>query len=868
MRPDERDLDDEIRGHLALAIKDRIERGEDPASARLAALAEFGYVPAVRESMRGVWYSRWMIAAQALAQDVRIAIRSLSRTKTLAATVVVTLALGIGANAAIFSVVREVLLRPLTNREAERLMYIRQAAPGLGIGNALFSMPEIEDLQAGARLVEAFGDFSAIDLTLLGIGEPRIVRAGVVSGSFFEVMGLRPVRGRLLDSRDDGPDAPGAVVLTHRFWSGPLGSDEAVVGATIRLGTTRATVVGVLEPSVPYPAETELIANVVTSPHHLGAVMVTERTHRMTELFARLRPGVTIEDAREELAALHAAMLRRYPGIYPERARMELTVTPLRTQLTAPARPMLLILLSAAVLVFLIACSNVTNLILSRSVRREGELAIRAALGASRGALRRTLLAESLVLCGAGAAVGLLIARPLVGAIGRFAARFSPRGLEAVVDANLLWAGAALALSAAVLLAFVPRLPTAGALDVQGGRAAVSPRRRLRLFATVQIAFTFVLLTAAGVLLAALLVLQRTPTGYDMQRVVAIDVPRPIEAEAGAAGFYEEVLRRVEEVPGVSSAAVGNFVPWRDVTGLLPVMPFAADGHTRVAGEEEPYARLRIVSPGFFQTVGVPLIGGRGFSADDAAGAELVVVVNQALAQRVFPDGDAVNKHLWWTHPLFGRPDPRRIVGVVADADDENLVPAAVPTVYHPFRQMPFAGRLFVRAADDPKPIIEPVIEVIRALAADQPIERPATLADVRAGVLEPERLTFAVIAVFACVALAIAGVGIAGVLAYSVNARTREFGVRLALGATQGRLVGGVLSDGFLIVLLGVPSGALAAGALWWLGAMRAIGPMSAGVLPMAGAAVVLTVTALGASLVPAARAARVNVVEALRSE
>ena len=280
MRPDHDDLDDEIRGHLAISIKERIERGEDPEAARLAALREFGNVTLTRDSMRGVWRHRWFDAAEALGRDIRFALRSLMRAKGLAATVVVTLALGIGANAAIFSVVRGVLLRPLVNRDEDRLIYIRQSAPGLGAENMTFSVPEINDFKSrDHRRSAAFGDFSTVDFTMIGLGgEPRMVKAGVVGGSFFDVMGLRPVLGRLLNAGDDGPNAAGAAVLTYRFWTTSLNSDPTVIGKTIRLGPRTATVVGVLEPSVPYPADTEIIANIVTSPHHLGATMVTSRT--------------------------------------------------------------------------------------------------------------------------------------------------------------------------------------------------------------------------------------------------------------------------------------------------------------------------------------------------------------------------------------------------------------------------------------------------------------------------------------------------------------------------------------------------------------------------------------------------------------
>ena len=293
MRPDDDDLDEEIRTNLAINARERVERGEDPEAARLAALRDFGYVPAVRDSMRRVWHHRWLDELEALVRDIRFALRSLGRAKGLTLTVVVTLALGIGANAAIFSVVRSVLLRPLINREADRLIYIRQAAHGLGIQNLTFSVPEINDFTSRAKTIAAFGEFSTVEFTMIGFGrEPRLGRAGVVNGSFFEVMGLRPLLGRLLTTADDGPSAAGVAVLTHRFWKDVLNSDPTVVGQAIRLGgTTAATVVGVLEPSVPYPTKTQIIANMVTSPHHLGATMNTDRKHRMTDLFGRLSPG-------------------------------------------------------------------------------------------------------------------------------------------------------------------------------------------------------------------------------------------------------------------------------------------------------------------------------------------------------------------------------------------------------------------------------------------------------------------------------------------------------------------------------------------------------------------------------------------------
>src|SRR5215467_12332098 len=308
-------------------------------------------------------------------RDLRIAVRSLARVRALWITVAATLALGIGANAAIFSVVRGVLLRPLTNRDEDHLLYIRQSAPGIGAENTTFSVPEIKDIGTGLKTIKEIGTFSQMDFTMVGLGEPREIRSGVVDGNYFEVMGLSPVIGRLLNSGDDGPNAPGAAVLTYRFWSTGLHSDPNVIGKTVRFegfGSSRpATVVGVLEPSVPYPMETEVIANIVTSPHHLSATMVTGREHRMTEVFARLAPGADLDAARAELRTIHTAMVSAHPEVYKPGDHYKIEVTRMHDQINSRARTILWVLFAASGLLFVIACSNVANLILARAVRRE-----------------------------------------------------------------------------------------------------------------------------------------------------------------------------------------------------------------------------------------------------------------------------------------------------------------------------------------------------------------------------------------------------------------------------------------------------------------------------------------------------------------
>lgn len=814
-----------------------------------------------------------------LLTDFRFALRSLSRVKGLALTVVVTLALGIGANAAIFSVVRGVLLRPLVNADEDRLVYIRQSAPGMQLENAAFSVPELNDLQARVKTLSAFGDFSVIDFTMIGLGEPRVVRAGVVGGSYFSVMGLRPVAGRLLGPADDGPSAAGAAVLTHRFWTTALASDPSMIGRTVRLGDRTATIVGVLEPSVPYPSETEIIANVVTSPHHLDATMQDGRVHRMTELFGRLAPGVELESARAELRAVHGAIVTEHPEAYPVKAEFRIDAVRLRDQITSPARTVLLVLLAASGLVFVIACSNVANLILARSVRREGELAIRAALGATSGALRRTLLAESLLLCGAGAILGVLIAQPMVAILARYAARFSVRALDLTVDASVLWVGVTLALAAAVLLAFVPRLPSSDAANGFGMssgsvRITSGTNRRLRVFAVTQIAASFVLLAGAGMLVTSLLALQRAETGFNTHNVLALNVPiLSFETPPDqVAVMYKEAIRRIGQLPGVERVAVGTIVPWRDAGTFGPGFQFTAEGYAKADGEEDPRARFRTVSPGFFDALGVPILAGRDFSDADRRDAEPVVIISQSLAQRMFPTQDAVNRKLMWTDPVMQfigvRTAPRRIVGVAADVDDENVVPGPAMSVYHPFEQEIGGGRMFVHAKTDPYALVPSVTRIIRELSADQPVERAATLADIRAEVLAPDRLNALVFGGFAGVALMIAVVGVAGVLAFSVSARTREFGVRLAIGSAPRHLLTRVLREGAVIAAVGIVVGAVAGVILARVVGVYIPDVRIPGLVPITVAAAVLVTAAILASLMPAARASRIDVIQALRAE
>jgi predicted permease len=815
-------------------------------------------------------------------RDLKTAARSLGRTKGLAVAVVLALALGIGANAAIFSLVRGVLLRPLVNRDESRLIYIRQSSNG---ENADFSVPDIMDLRARVKTLSSFGDFSELGFTMVGLGEPRTVRAGVVGGSYFQVMGLRPVMGRLLDAHDDGPNAAGAVVLTYRFWSTALNRDPSVLGKTVRLSsfidTRSAVVVGVLEPCVPYPQETEIISNIVTSEHHLSATMVTGRRHRMTELFARLAPGATLDQARAELATVYAGMKSEHPADYPDKADYRISARLLRDELTSGARTILLVLMGASVLVFIIAVSNVANLILARTARREHELSIRAALGAGALDLRRILLAESLLLCAAGAAAGMLLARPMVAVLVRYISRYSVRALELTVDSSMLWVGAGLAIAAAALLALVPRLPSWGgsqALGAGGGpRVTRATNRRLKVFALVQVAASFVLVAASAATVNTLLSLEAARSGFDTRHVLAMNVPvmRDGKSPAQVVEYYQEVMRRVRELPGVLNVANTSAVPWRDRDGFS--LEFTPDGRTAAAGEESPRAEYQVISPGFFASLGLPILDGRDFTDADRDGAEPVVILSESAARRVGVNGSVLNHYVKWTDPLLqfapsemSKQPPRRIVGVVPDIDNRDLQQKPMASIYHPVDQarLLMGGRLLVESRTDPYSLVQPITRIIHQLSVNQPVERALTLEDIRAEVVEPDRLNATVSAIFASVALLIAVVGVAGVLAFSVSGRTREFGIRLAVGSEPRQLLLQVIGEGAAMALGGLAVG-LASGA--WLAQLAGslVGGLKVpGVLPVAGSALVLLLAAVFAAAIPAMRAARVDVVQALRSE
>jgi predicted permease len=810
--------------------------------------------------------------------DLRRAFRSLYRARGFAIAVILTLALGIGANTAMFTLLRGTLLRPLPNREGERLVYLRQSAPGAGQANVAFSVPEIIDYRSSSKSLEGIGEYSQMTFTMLSGDLPVHVNAGVISGNFFQVMGLSPVLGRLTGGGDDGPAAPPVAVLSHQFWMQHFGGDSSVIGRRVKINDFSSTIIGVVQRAPPYPVRTDLFVNMVTSPHHLSATMKQGRTHRMTEVFGRLAPAATVDQARSEIARISSNVFADHPEAYEKAARFQITVAPLRLALNERASLTMWILMGAATFVLLIACANVANLTLMRGVRREREMLVRSALGAGSWRLRRLLLIENLTLSLIGGALGVVVAfaglRLLVG----FAEQLTTRADEIRVDGVVLAVSLAISLAAAIVLSFVPRVGSESSLAaplVAAGRRTTAGRARQQLqnsLVIAQLAVCTVLLTAAGLLVRTLEKLNSVETGVRAENVLTMEVP--IESDAikqpEKLAMYERMRDKIATLPGVQVASVGSNVPLRATYFVLEVK---AEGLAVSPGEATPHATSKSVDPAYFDAAGIALLKGRVFNTTDRRDNARVVVINQSFADRLFPNQDPIGRRIAWTGevlqfiPVSG--DWRTVVGVVADTRDAGLDIAPTPTVFQPFAQEEiFAGALVIRTKSDPRLLEPSAIKSIRELFPQQLIENVMSLEEVRDATVAPRRLNALFIASFGSLATIIAVVGIAGVLAFSVSSRTAEIGIRMSLGADAGRVRRMVLSEGGLLLAIGLVVGV--AGALL---TTRLLQRLLFGVAPhdpttLAGVGLLLAAAGLAACWIPAARAARVDPAVALRAE
>ena len=809
---------------------------------------------------------------EGLMADLRYALRALARSPAFTLIVAITLALGIGANTAIFSVVRGVLLKPLPHRDGDRLVYLRHFAEGPR-ANLTFSVPEVRDFRSGAPSLAGIAEYSSWSGNLQGPDNAIRVNLGLVTGNFFEVMGLSPILGRLTRSTDDGAKAPPVMVLTHEFWQRRFGGDPGVVGTHVRLDGRSVEVIGVVQPAPTFPGRMDALLNMGFSPHHMGEFMQGDRTHRMTEVVARLAPGATMSGAKAEVAAVYGRMQQDFRAAYNPDIQMRVAVIPFKEVLGERARQTLWLLMGAAAFVLIICAANVGNLTLMRGIRRERELAARAALGAGLARLRRQLLAENLLVTLLGAGLGVLIAIAGLGLLTSFAARYSPRANEIQLDATVLGFTLLVAIVLALLLSYVGSLPREGELAswvAAGGRGASASRGRQRLQRTLvvtQVAVSVMLLAGAGLLVRTLVQLSQVSTGLVTEDVLSMEVHMlgPTEArfdsgaEAMAASRSQQIRLELAALPGV--VAVGAGEPLLQRSGLT--FDARAEGHAPVAGAVPPNVDVRAASPDYFRAAGIPVVRGRGFRTTDSN----VVVINQALADALFPGEDPIGQRIAGTLARFTvlrRNDWRTVIGVVGNTRDGGQDAEPGPVMF-----MPFTGDgLVLLARGSATDLVPAATRIIRRIAPTAVIEKVKTVTQLKDDSVSPRRLNAVLVSSFGVLALIMAAVGIAGVLAFSVSARTKEIGIRMSLGADPGRVQRMILMEGGLLLIVGVVAGIIGASFV-----ARVMQGLLFGVAPtdpptFAGVTLMMAAIGVAACWIPALRAARIDPAITMRAE
>ena len=814
-----------------------------------------------------------------LISDLRYAVRSLARARGFTIAVVLTLGLGIGANTAIFSVVRGVLLRPLPHKDGERLVYLRHSIKGPGGENVNFSVPEITDFRESAKSLAGIAEYSGMIYTLEGKQDAVRMTVGLVTGNYFKVMGLSAIAGRLLNEGDDGVNVPPVMVLTHEYWMKRFGGDPGIIGQHVRLGGKSVQVVGVVQPAPYFPRPMDALLNMVMSEHHTSAMMVQGRSHRMTEMVARLAPGATIDQAKAEAATINARVVKAYPQDYDPGSEYKVTVLGFQEVLGEKAKLTLWLLMGAAAFVMIISSANVANLTLMRSVRREHELVVRAALGAGTARLRRLLLVENLVLALTGAALGLLLAVGGVRLLVSLAERYSPRANEIRLDGMVLGFTFLLSVVVAIILSFAPKLAKEGSLaawvaaGVNRMSGGVRRQRLQRGLVVAQIAVSVILLTGAGLLTRTMLQLSEVNTGLTTENILTMEVPFDFEArkDEDAKALFQRMQLEVAAIPGVKEVGIGSTMPLRATEAVLEVK---AEGRALASGEAIPRADYRTVSPGFFNAAGIPLVSGREFAETDTKESAKVVILNKTLADRLFPNRDPIGQRVAWTGEVLkfiglGIDDWRTVVGVAGDTKDGGLDAEPRGVMFQPLKQEAmFGGGLVIRSDRDPAALAPAATRIVRSIVPNDPIENVLTIGQIKDQSVAPRRLNAILVSSFGVLAVIIAAVGIAGVLAFSVSARTNEIGIRMSLGADSARVQRMILAEGGILLVYGLFLGV--AGAL--IGT-RLIRGLLFGVAPndpitLVAVAVMMVVVGVAACWLPALRAAKIDPAVAIRRQ
>jgi predicted permease len=868
----DRELDAEVRFHIDMETQKYVRQGMAPEDARIRALRNFGPMDKHKEEARDARGVSWI---EEVIADLRYGFRGLMKNPGFATLAILTLGLGIGANTAIFSVINGVLLKPLPYQNGDRLVLVQQVATRPAQRNFGVSIKELYDYRQQLASFDGLVEFHQMSFDLLKRGEPDRVATGVVSPNFFDVLGIKPRLGRTFLPTDDDHGAEAVLVLGHSYWQTKFGGDRNVIGEVFEMNDRPHRVVGVLPPVPHYPNEVDVYMPTEACPFRAGAEETIEKNRRAfsgLQVFGLLKAGASPETAATEVATVAQRWANDYPEVYRPTLGYQARTANVLEQLTAGAREMLFILLGTTGLVLLLACANVANLTLARMLRRDRELAMRTALGAGRGRLARQLLTESAALSLLGGIVGVAFAWATIDMLTTFVGRFTARTGEIGHAPRVLGFTLLIAMVTGLVFGTFPAL--ASRFNVahslrSGGKGtsnAGGGRKLQNALIVAQVAVSVVLLVGAGLLLLSFYRLQQVDPGYRTESTMTAEVFGNFTKYPNGPSvvrLYTSLLERLQAVPGVTGTAITNAVPL-DV--LQPGQTrFQVRGRAYSSPDEQPTTDVRIASPGYFATLGVTLQRGRLFTDLDHEEAASVILVNETLAHREWQGRDPIGEEVsanngqnWAT-----------VVGVVSDMKTFGLNRDAAPQVYIPLRQSGgLAGRILLRTNGTPVQAAATIREVVRGIDPDLPIENVRTLDEIRDRYLATPRLTATLLTVFAGLALLVTITGITGVIAQSVSQRTQEFGVRMALGASQHSVLRMVLGQGLTLVALGLVIGIGASFALARVLQTYLYQTTPSDPVTLAGVALAFIVAGTLACLGPAWRATTVDPMLALRAD
>jgi putative ABC transport system permease protein len=866
-RSDER-LREELGQHVALQTEENVRLGMSPEEARRRALLKLGAVEAVRERY---YEEKSLPLLECLQQDCRFALRQLRKSPGFTAVAVLTLALGIGANTAVFSVVYSALLQPLPYRDAWRLMVLKETTPRVGVVSV--SYPNFLDWRAQNHTFSEMAVLEEVGFNLSGVTEPESVSGLAVSPNFLAMMGIRPVIGRDFEAAEEKTGTAPVAILSYSLWQRRFAGDPGVLGRTIVLDGRGLTVVGVLPSNFLAPSNTDVLIPI--------GVWITNNSQEAHErgdrgdmtVIGRLAPGITGKQATSEMEGIAARLAQEYPTTND---RCGVALQPIRDAFVGQTRPALLVLFGAVIFVLLIACANVANLFLVRGTGRTKEMALRLALGASTSRIFAQMLTESLVLSLLGGLLGVGVAFAGVRGIGQLIpAGLLPGGAVALNIPVLLFA-AAIVLLAAFVFGVTPALHSSRT-DVQselkeGSRTSSAGTAHSRVrdaLAVSEAALALVLLVGAGLMMKSLYRLLQVDPGFRPNQVLTMTLSlRPDQYPKGAAvrNFWEQLLQRVRELPGVESAAVATNTPMTDSHSRNDI---TIEGMAQPRPGNYPHPDVHIVSPGYVPTLGITLLRGRSFTEADKEDAPLVAMVNQRLATQFFPNQDPIGKRLMFGHPNTDAPKWLTIVGVVADTKMYGLANLSRLEVYETFRQNPSRQMdLLVKSRVDPAALTSVVRAAVYSVDKDQSIASVATMKQLVNNSIATRRITLVLLGLFSALALILGAIGIYGVIAYSVAQRTREIGVRMALGAPRAGVFRMVIGEGMKLAGTGIAIGILVALGLARLMSSLLYQVSTADFETFTAVAVLLLLVALAASYIPARRATSVEPIVALRYE